>query len=235
MIFDNYVGSVKQMSIYRVSDAPPDWAQDDPSQPDYIKNKPRLVAGENIMLTKTGNTIIISAGEVEPPDVPEEPDIPDVPDVPDDPDIPGEEDTAVGKIMAQNIPVYIYHGEVEEEVEYRLLSSATRYDTEGFYVATEGSTVKQAGYQVIFEPSESGEAQYVLILKDANIINTYQYQETLGQWSAMGVDGTYWLADGEVTKVVNGVEYTYVKYVYNMELWGDPIMTTEYWRFELEV
>jgi hypothetical protein len=31
MTFDNYVGSVKQMSIYRVSDAPPDWAQDDPS------------------------------------------------------------------------------------------------------------------------------------------------------------------------------------------------------------
>jgi hypothetical protein len=26
-------------SIYRMSDAPPNWSQDDPTQPDYIKNK----------------------------------------------------------------------------------------------------------------------------------------------------------------------------------------------------
>ena len=31
--------SVKGMSIYRMSDAPPDWEQNDPSQPDYIANK----------------------------------------------------------------------------------------------------------------------------------------------------------------------------------------------------
>jgi hypothetical protein len=28
---DQLVGSVKQMSIYRVSDAPPDWAEEDPT------------------------------------------------------------------------------------------------------------------------------------------------------------------------------------------------------------
>mgnify|MGYP003299768611 FL=1 len=30
---------VGMSSIYRMSDAPPNWAQDDPTQPDYIKNK----------------------------------------------------------------------------------------------------------------------------------------------------------------------------------------------------
>lgn len=32
-------GSVKSMSFYRMSDAPPNWAQKDPEQPDYIANK----------------------------------------------------------------------------------------------------------------------------------------------------------------------------------------------------
>lgn len=31
--------SVKGMSVYRMSDAPPDWEENDPSQPDYIANK----------------------------------------------------------------------------------------------------------------------------------------------------------------------------------------------------
>ena len=78
--------SVKSMSFYRMSDAPPDWAQDDASQPDYIANKELaeklrpisingeefldgshesgnldLIAGKNITLTTQGNSVIISA------------------------------------------------------------------------------------------------------------------------------------------------------------------------------
>lgn len=72
-------------SIYRMSDAQPNWAQTDPSQPDYIKNKHlagearpiyingeeffgedgtgaiNIVAGENVVLTTNGKTIKISA------------------------------------------------------------------------------------------------------------------------------------------------------------------------------
>lgn len=73
-------------SIYRMSDAQPDWAETDPSQPDYIKNKElaeklrpifingepmlgetyssggvNIEAGKNITLTVDGNTIIVSA------------------------------------------------------------------------------------------------------------------------------------------------------------------------------
>lgn len=33
------MATVGMKSIYRMSDAPPNWAQDDPTQPDYIKNK----------------------------------------------------------------------------------------------------------------------------------------------------------------------------------------------------
>ena len=78
--------SSRMRSIYRVSDAQPNWAQDDPSQPDYIKNKElaekfrpisvngeevlddsyasggvNLVGGNNISLKAVGNTITISA------------------------------------------------------------------------------------------------------------------------------------------------------------------------------
>lgn len=49
--FNNPIGSTNAMSFYRMSDAPPNWAQSDPSQPDYIANKdqaelPIIVDGE---------------------------------------------------------------------------------------------------------------------------------------------------------------------------------------------
>jgi hypothetical protein len=43
------------------------------------------------------------------------------------------------------------------------------------------------------------------------------------------------VANGEVTKTINNEEMTYTRYVFNSELWGDPIRATEYWRFEMEV
>jgi hypothetical protein len=78
--------NTKFKSIYRVSDAQPNWAQTDPSQPDYIKNRDmaqevrpihingepflssdpdsgavNLVAGNNIILTTKGNNIVIQS------------------------------------------------------------------------------------------------------------------------------------------------------------------------------
>jgi hypothetical protein len=44
------------------------------------------------------------------------PDEPDIPDVPDEPDVPGEEGTLVHTIMSNEIPVYLIHDGVEEEV-----------------------------------------------------------------------------------------------------------------------
>jgi hypothetical protein len=88
---------VGMSSIYRMSDAPPNWAQDDPTQPDYIANKEQaeklrpiyvngqqilddthesgplnLVEGENVKfrVADNGNSVIISA---EVPDIPEFP------------------------------------------------------------------------------------------------------------------------------------------------------------------
>lgn len=77
---------VGMSSIYRMSDAPPNWAQDDPTQPDYIKNKDQaeklrpiyvngqeilddthesgplnLVSGRNVELFVENNNVIISA------------------------------------------------------------------------------------------------------------------------------------------------------------------------------
>ena len=227
---DQLIGSVKQMSIYRVSDAPPDWAEEDPTQPDYIKNKPKLVAGNNIVLSKRGNTIVISAknGAVNP-------DEPDIPDIPDEPDIPSEEGTLVHTIISNEVPVYLIHDGIEEEVQFKLLTGTTEHTEEGFYVVSNNDTIEKAGYQVTFHASEAGESQEILILKEVNIIESYQYIPNLGQWSAKGFDGTYWVANGEVTKTINNEEMTYTRYVFNSELWGDPIRATEYWRFEMEV
>lgn len=84
--YPNYSGSVRMQSIYRMSDAPPNWAQTDPTQPDYIANKDQaeklrqisvegelmlddthesgelnFVGGKNVTLSVDGNNLIISA------------------------------------------------------------------------------------------------------------------------------------------------------------------------------
>jgi hypothetical protein len=83
------------LSFYRMSDAPPDWSETDPSQPDYIANKDlaervrpvmvegevilddsresgplNFVGGKNVTLSTDGNTIIISARASVNPDSP---------------------------------------------------------------------------------------------------------------------------------------------------------------------
>lgn len=94
----NPIAKVGMSSIYRMSDAPPNWSQDDPTQPDYIKNKEEaeklrpiyingeqilddthesgplnLVGGDNVELVAEGNNVIISAKSVAPADpTPEE-------------------------------------------------------------------------------------------------------------------------------------------------------------------
>lgn len=76
------------LSFYRMSDAPPDWAETDPSQPDYIANKDlaekvrpvmvegevvlddsresgplNFVGGKNVTLSADGNTITITGDD----------------------------------------------------------------------------------------------------------------------------------------------------------------------------
>ena len=88
-------GSSRMRSIYRMSDAQPDWAETDPSQPDYIKNKElaerfrpvsvngeevlddsygsgnlNLVGGDNVDISVENGSIKISAKIPEIPDVP---------------------------------------------------------------------------------------------------------------------------------------------------------------------
>lgn len=90
----NPTARVGMSSIYRMSDAPPNWAQDDPTQPDYIKNKQEaeklrpiyvngklvlddthesgpvnLVEGENVAIIVDGNNVIFNvtnSGSEEP-------------------------------------------------------------------------------------------------------------------------------------------------------------------------
>lgn len=87
----NPTARVGMSSIYRMSDAPPNWSQNDPTQPDYIANKElaeklrpiyvngeqilddthesgplNLVEGDNVELVAEGNNVIISAKSVAP-------------------------------------------------------------------------------------------------------------------------------------------------------------------------
>lgn len=82
----NDQNTVKSMSFYRMSDAPPDWSQNDPSQPNYIANRDmaeklrpiyvdsvlvlddthesgplNFISGEGIALTVNGNNVSINS------------------------------------------------------------------------------------------------------------------------------------------------------------------------------
>lgn len=206
-----------------------DWNQEDENGPGYIRNKPNLIAGENIVLTKEGNDITISTlGTV----VPDEPDTPDVPDVPTPPADPS---TPVELIMAKQLPIFVG---LEDDVKpiYELLDGqSVDYSEQGFYVVTSEEQIKKAGYQVTFFGNLDGIAQVFLVPKVAKISCGYQYAEMFNTWGLVDFNGGHWLWDGEVTKTINNEEIVYNKYVYNIDLWGDAITSTEYWRFEIEV
>lgn len=145
--------------------------------------------------------------------------------------------TVVEFIMANRIPSYSgFDGEQSSEVAYRQLNrDVTEYTDQGFYVAVDGDDITNAGYQMIFEGNADGIAQTFSIYSEAKIVTAYQYQPSLDQWLEIGFDGTYWVESGRDTKIINGQEITYTTYSYNVELMGDAMTASEYWRFELEV
>lgn len=145
--------------------------------------------------------------------------------------------SVVEEITSNNIPFYSGVENEESEVVYQQLDTATAsYTDQGFYTTTNANgEITNAGYQVIFEGNTEGETQALSIYSKAKIVTAYQYQPVLNQWLDMGFDGTYWVETGTATKVVNGEEVIYTTYAYNVEMMGDPITATEYWRFEVEV
>lgn len=201
------------------------WEQEDPTQPDFIKNKPILQAGENIIITKEGNVITISSAPTVDPDTP---------DIPVEPDNPDENETLVDFIKNNKIPAFSgYSGEIYE-LEYKTLNGTT-YNEEGFYIGYKNGTEKTAGYQFVFNPNEANTSQIFMLLSDVEIVTAYQFQPALNQWLEMGFDGTYWIKTETVTQEINGQVLNYTTYEYNSELMGDPIISTEYWRFEMRI
>lgn len=197
-----------------------DWLESDEGAPGYIKNKPEIIAGTNIEVTKEDNKIIISATDGEP----ERPNPPLV-------------YTIIDYIIDNKISCWAgEEGNIQERVFLSFNKEGSYYEDQGLYYTYENNEYTSAGYQVtIYPASEEDIAQYILILNNAQIKNTYQYAEMFGNYLEMGNDGTYWYADGEITKNVNGKDYIYTIYRYNKELIGAPVESQEYWRLELEV
>lgn len=163
----------------------------------------------------------------------------DVPSEDDNPDVPGapEEDGIVDYISTNKIPVYVgLVGEEASEIEYLQLDTATAsYTDQGFYTTTSGSNVINAGYQITFYGNDDGIAQTFAVCSTAKIVAAYQYHPAFNQWMDVGFDGTYWIEDGTMTKIISGKQVIYTTYAYNVELMGDAITSPEYWRFEVEV
>lgn len=146
--------------------------------------------------------------------------------------------SAVEEITSNSIPFYsgIADGE-SSEVVYKQLDTATAsYTDQGFYttINTEGE-ITNAGYQMVIDGNTENNTQEFAIYSEAKIITAYQYQPALNQWLNMGFDGTYWIETGTTTKTIDGKEVVFTTYAYNAELMGDVIISTEYWRFEVEV
>lgn len=146
--------------------------------------------------------------------------------------------SVVDYITTNNIPFYSgLENSEDAEVAYQQLDMATAVHTEqGFYTTTntEGE-ITNAGYQMVIDGNTEGIAQTLAIYSEAKVVTAYQYEPVLNQWLDMGFDGTYWVEAGKTTKIIDGKEIVYTIYAYNVELMGDAITATEYWRFEVEV
>lgn len=103
------------------------------------------MAGENVVITKEGNIITISAT----PTIPEEPDNPEVPDTP----TPPEEETLVEYIINNKIPAFSGYTDTVIEVTYKDIDG-TIYNEQGFYVGYKNGVEKTAGYQLIFNAND---------------------------------------------------------------------------------
>lgn len=146
--------------------------------------------------------------------------------------------SVVEDIMENQIPSYSGLADTESTViTYQHLDTkVAAYTDQGFYTTTnDDGDITNAGYQIVFDGNIDGTAQVFEIYTDAKIVTAYQYQPALNQWLDMGFDGTYWVEAGTETKMINGKEVAYTTYAYNIEMMGDPITATEYWRFEVEV
>lgn len=145
---------------------------------------------------------------------------------------------AVEEIMSNSIPFYngVENGELSE-IEYQQLDTDTAsYTDQGFYTTTnEDGEITNAGYQMVMDGNTEGNTQEFAVYSEAKIVTAYQYQPALNQWLDMGFDGTYWIETGTTTKTIDGKEVIFTTYAYNTELMGDVIVSTEYWRFEVEV
>ena len=146
--------------------------------------------------------------------------------------------SAVDYITENQIPFYSGLEDSEStEVVYQQLDTATASHTDqGFYTTTNANgEITNAGYQVVMDGNTDSIAQTVAICAEAKIVTAYKYEPVLSQWIDMGFDDTYWIETGKATKIIDGKEVVYTTYAYNVELMGDAITATEYWRFEVEV
>lgn len=151
----------------------------------------------------------------------------------------------VEQIIEKSIPAYSGTANSQvEEVEYMLLDAETaEYDDQGFYTATdEEGNVTSAGYQLTIEGNNEADAQVVSIPVNAVIKMAYKYD--LGgtnTWLPYTFDtedeANYWVLGETFTVTVDGEEFSYQTYTYNIDVvgGGDALTTTEYWRFEIEV
>lgn len=147
-------------------------------------------------------------------------------------------DSTVDYITENQIPVYSgLENSESTEVVYKQLDTVTaNYTDQGFYTTTNADgEITNAGYQLVMDGNTDSIAQTLAICAEAKIVTAYQYEPVLSQWIDMGFDGTYWIETGKTTKNIDGKEVVYTTYAYNVELMGDAITATEYWRFEVEV
>lgn len=146
--------------------------------------------------------------------------------------------SVVEYIMQNYIPAYIgSEGAEFVMVDYQHVDAATvDYTEQGFYTSVDGTNqITNAGYQMVFPGNAEMIAQTFAIYSEAKIITAHKYEPVLNQWIDMDFDDTYWIETGKMTKVIDGKEVEYTTYAYNVELMGDAITATEYWRFEVEV
>ena len=144
-----------------------------------------------------------------------------------------KEEITIDYIVENELATFVgTEGTGDSANEFTEIDPDTVERTASGYYVTDNSLV----YQVQFGGNDQLDAQTFTIPEGTRVARAYKFDDGITQaWQPEEFPGMTWVEAGTVTRKVNGKEYNYILYKYNVDEMGDAITVAESWRFEIEV
>lgn len=137
-------------------------------------------------------------------------------------------------ILSNELPAIKGIGDQSVTTEWAIIDDLSTWPVtrDGFYTQENGT----AGYQIYFTADESRSAQHFALPKNAIICAAYRYDaEGTHSWLPTEPPPSFeWKQGDLIMNSVNGTDYEYQGYIYDIDNMGESMITNESWRFEFK-